>query len=102
MMFSGAGKSTGNSTIATSSSTARSTIKPALKKKDNFIVCSCKQVWSLLVGFWARLRKFMWIGSTGYFINYLGFIILVVPFVFSYMQQMQNEMIRMMESTIFI
>jgi hypothetical protein len=28
----------------------------------------------------------MWIGSTGYFINYLGFIILVVPFVFSYMQ----------------
>lgn len=30
--------------------------------------------------------------------SYSGFIILVVPFVFSYMQEMQNEMIRMMES----
>ncbi len=101
-MFSGANKSTGNSTIATSSSTTRSTGKPVQKRKDNFIVYSGKQLWNLFLGFWARFRKFMWIGSTGKFLNYLGFIILVVPFVFSYMQEMQNEMIRMMESKFFI
>jgi len=76
-----------NSTHATfnKSTVNKSAIKP-IKRKDNFIVYSCKQVWSLLAGFWARLRKFMWIGSTGTFISYSGFIILIVPFVFAYMQ----------------
>lgn len=54
-----------NSTIATSASTTRSTVKPLQKKKDNFFVYSFKQLWSLLAGFWTRFRKFMWIGSTG-------------------------------------
>lgn len=60
MLLSGANKST--STLSTST---RSNIKPAQKKKDNFIVYSFKQIWSFLAGFWTRFRKFMWIGSTG-------------------------------------
>lgn len=87
-----------NSTIATSASTTRSAVKLPQKKKDNFFVYSFKQLWSFLAAFWTRFRKFMWIGSTGNLFADSGFIILVVPFVFSYMQEMQNEMIRMMES----
>jgi hypothetical protein len=97
-LFSSANKSAGNSTIATSASTTSPARKPIAKKRDNFIVYSMKQLWSFCVGFWTRFRKFMWIGSTGNCFCYSGFIILVVPFVFSYMQEMQNEMIRMMES----
>ena len=33
---------------------------------------------------------------------YLGFIIKVVPFVFAYMQEMQSEMVKMMESILLI
>lgn len=101
-LFSSANKSVGKSTIATSASTINTAKKPLQKKKENFFVYSLKQFWSLCVAFWTRFRKFMWIGSTGNWFVYLGFIILVVPFVFSYMQEMQNEMMRMMESTLFI
>jgi hypothetical protein len=62
MLLSGSGKSTGKSTQGTVSKPA---IKPVPKKKDNFVVYSFKQIWSLLVGFWTRFRKFMWVGSTG-------------------------------------
>jgi len=62
MLLSGSGKTTGKSTQATVS---KAPIKSAPKKKDNFIVYSFKQIWSLLVGFWTRFRKFMWVGSTG-------------------------------------
>ncbi len=45
----------------------RSVLKPAPKKKGNFIVYSFKTIWSLLVGFWTRFKKFAWVGSTGNF-----------------------------------
>ncbi len=95
-------KNISKSTLATTQSSTHAATKPAPKKKDNFIVYSFKQIWSLLTAFWTRFRKFMWIGSTGNSLLTLGFIILVVPFVFSYMQEMQNEMIRMMESKFFL
>jgi len=67
MLLSGANKSIGSSTLASSS---KSVIRPAQKKKENFLVYSFKQFWSLLAGFWTRLRKCMWVGSTGiYFTN---------------------------------
>jgi hypothetical protein len=89
-LFSSANKSVGNSAIATSSSTINTAKKPLQNKKGNFFVYSLKQLWSFCVGFWTRFKKFMWIGSTGNLLPHLGFIILVVPFVFSYMQEMQN------------
>lgn len=55
----------GKSTLATTSGSTRTVSKPVQKKKDNFVIYSFKRVWSLLCGFWLRLRKFMWIGSTG-------------------------------------
>lgn len=61
-MFFDQGKSTLNSTQNTVN---RSAIKPAAKKKDNFVVYSFKAIWSLLAGFWTRFRKFAWVGSTG-------------------------------------
>lgn len=85
MNFSGANNS--KITTSTLSKSNRSTIK----KKDNFFIHSSKLIWSFIMGFWMRLRKFAWIGSTGKFQTILlGFIIMVVPFVFAYMQEMQN------------
>ena len=84
-MFSGANNS--KMTTSTLSKSNKSTIK----KKDNFLIHSSKLIWSFVMGFWMRLRKFAWIGSTGnLYTNILGFIIMVVPFVFAYMQEMQN------------
>jgi hypothetical protein len=63
-MFFEQGKSSLNSTQNTAN---RSALKAAPKKKDSFIVYSFKSIWSLLVGFWTRFKKFAWVGSTGNF-----------------------------------
>lgn len=65
MLLSGDSKTLGTSTLATTRASTGSVSKPLPKKKDNFIIYSMKRVWSLLSAFWARFRKFMWIGSTG-------------------------------------
>lgn len=64
-MFFDQGKSNLSST---QQAVAKSAIKSAPKKKDNFVVFSFKKLWSLLVGFWTRFRKCMWVGSTGNFV----------------------------------
>ena len=61
MLLSGVNKSTG-STLATST---KSATKQIVKKKDSFVVYSLKKFWGLIIGFWTRFRKFMWVGSTG-------------------------------------
>jgi hypothetical protein len=61
MLLSGANKSTGSSTLATSTKSTKSVVK----KKDGFVVYTLKQFWSFIQGFWTRFRKCMWVGSTG-------------------------------------
>ena len=61
MLLSGANKSTGSSTLATSTKSTKSVVK----KKDGFVIYTIKQFWSVIQGFWTRFRKCMWVGSTG-------------------------------------
>jgi hypothetical protein len=57
--------SVNNSKMTTSTLTKSN--KSTIKKKDNFLIHSSKLIWSFVMGFWMRLRKFAWIGSTGKF-----------------------------------
>ena len=66
-------------------------------KKDNFITFLYKRIYALLMKLWGKTKSMLWIGSTGTIFINAGFILLVIPFSFLYLTEMEKNSMKMME-----
>ena len=87
--FKNQGRSTGVSLKSSSSSVSG--------KKDNFFTFLYKRIYALLMKLWGKTRSMLWIGSTGRIKINVGFILLIIPFSFLYLTEMEKHSMKMME-----
>lgn len=70
--------------------------------KDSFFVYLYKRVWAWTLAFWGKARKSLWVLSTGNYLSYLGFILLILPFSFAYIMELQKETMRIMQGNCYL
>lgn len=96
-MLASSKRSMNSSTMAASKSSIN---KP--KANEGFRVYLFNKISDISSKVWGGCRKFMWITSTGKLFLHIGLIIIILPFAFGYMMEMQKEMSKFMASNAYV